>query len=487
MISRQKVNWRVYERDHIYPQNISAYSDLMNLRPSVKHRYLANHFEVISFIDDYFWWARDVNLLEKTARRWFNSWLTQNQARKEIINLYYRSHQQIKIELPLLKEIVLNKTTNKQLYDVYASAKGIFLNSIIFSEYATDLFDDFFDKVLVEKVKGLSGEKISESDLGQLIKPAQVSANLLYKKALLKFSFKLQVNLKELDNLRQIYSWIAMSWDGSHRLTLNQVKKDLTDLKKSTISARRLEFNRISNFSKEIKFRRYEIIKKYRLPQARLDIYFYLLDTFTMFHDWRKETQMKCNQVILPVLKEIARRFDLKYLDILFYQGQEIKEVCYFGRKVAKSSIIKRHLGATFVIKNGRIQKYYGQEAKAVLKRLVLDAVKAKAVSQVKGLAASHGKITGRACVVKSAKEALKILKPGDILITSMTTIDYIPVIKKAGAIITDDGGITCHAAIVSREFNKPCVVGTKIATQIFKTRDFVEVDANKGVIKLIK
>ena len=58
--------------------------------------------------------------------------------------------------------------------------------------------------------------------------------------------------------------------------------------------------------------------------------------------------------------------------------------------------------------------------------------------------------------------------------------------IKKAVAIVTDVGGITCHAAIVSREMKKPCVVGTKFATQVLKDGDMVEVDADKGVVRIL-
>lgn len=57
---------------------------------------------------------------------------------------------------------------------------------------------------------------------------------------------------------------------------------------------------------------------------------------------------------------------------------------------------------------------------------------------------------------------------------------------KKAAAIITDEGGITCHAAIVSRELNIPCIIGTKVATKILKDGDLVEVNAEKGVVKII-
>jgi pyruvate,water dikinase len=72
------------------------------------------------------------------------------------------------------------------------------------------------------------------------------------------------------------------------------------------------------------------------------------------------------------------------------------------------------------------------------------------------------------------------------VLVTSMTTPDFIVAMKKAGAIVTDEGGLSCHAAIVSRELKIPCVIGTKIATKVFKDGDRVEVDANKGIVKIL-
>jgi pyruvate,water dikinase len=77
--------------------------------------------------------------------------------------------------------------------------------------------------------------------------------------------------------------------------------------------------------------------------------------------------------------------------------------------------------------------------------------------------------------------------KKGDVLITEMTRPEFVPLMKEAVAIITDEGGLTCHAAIVSRELNTPCIVGTKIATRIFKDGDMVEVDAERGVVRIIK
>jgi len=78
-------------------------------------------------------------------------------------------------------------------------------------------------------------------------------------------------------------------------------------------------------------------------------------------------------------------------------------------------------------------------------------------------------------------------MNEGDILVTSMTRPEYVPLMWKSSAIVTDEGGITCHAAIVSREMGKPCIIGTNIATKVFKDGDLVEVDADKGIVRKVK
>ena len=91
--------------------------------------------------------------------------------------------------------------------------------------------------------------------------------------------------------------------------------------------------------------------------------------------------------------------------------------------------------------------------------------------------------VKGTVKYLKTAEDNFKV-KKGDILVTKMTTPDYLPAMEKAAAFVTDEGGLTCHAAIIAREMDKPCIVGTKIATDIFIDGDKVEVDANKGIIK---
>ena len=103
----------------------------------------------------------------------------------------------------------------------------------------------------------------------------------------------------------------------------------------------------------------------------------------------------------------------------------------------------------------------------------------------VKGDVAYNGVARGKACKVFS-KNDLDKFQEGDILVSPMTIPTYINAMRKARAIITDEGGITCHAAIVARELKIPCIVGTKRATSTFADGDILDVDANNGIITKI-
>lgn len=98
------------------------------------------------------------------------------------------------------------------------------------------------------------------------------------------------------------------------------------------------------------------------------------------------------------------------------------------------------------------------------------------------GLGAAPGVGTGIVRLIASGRELDKI-KPGDIMVTKMTMPDMVPGMKRAGAIVTDEGGMACHAAIVSRELGCPAVVGTKKATTVLKEGMEVTVDGGKGIV----
>lgn len=101
----------------------------------------------------------------------------------------------------------------------------------------------------------------------------------------------------------------------------------------------------------------------------------------------------------------------------------------------------------------------------------------------INGKTGSSGKVTGSVQLIFNSSE-IKNFKEGNILVAVYTAPEFVPAMRRAKAIITDTGGITCHAAIVSRELGLPCVVGTKIATKVLKDGDLVKVDADKGVVR---
>lgn len=100
----------------------------------------------------------------------------------------------------------------------------------------------------------------------------------------------------------------------------------------------------------------------------------------------------------------------------------------------------------------------------------------------VRGMGATTGASAGRVRIISGPKEVGKV-ESGDILVAKMTSPDYVPAMRKASAIVTDEGGITSHAAIVSRELGIPCIVGTGNATQVLKDGAIVTVDAERGLV----
>jgi phosphohistidine swiveling domain-containing protein len=106
-------------------------------------------------------------------------------------------------------------------------------------------------------------------------------------------------------------------------------------------------------------------------------------------------------------------------------------------------------------------------------------------ITELRGTPASKGEVEGVVKIVLQASEFGKI-QPGDILVTEMTRPDFVPIMKKSAAILTDEGGLTCHAAILSRELHIPCIVGTKRGTKVLKDGDRVRVDATKGKVTIL-
>tara|TARA_Y100000310_G_scaffold317337_1_gene370120 strand:- start:977 stop:2563 length:1587 start_codon:yes stop_codon:yes gene_type:complete len=151
------------------------------------------------------------------------------------------------------------------------------------------------------------------------------------------------------------------------------------------------------------------------------------------------------------------------------------------GKKIDKNSIKKRLNGFIFVKNNKKWEIKIGEEYLNLKEKITGSQDK-----EIKGKVAFPGKVKGKVALHLSWTDTRDI-EEGDILVTGMTNPQMIPFLKKAGGIVTDEGGITCHAAIISRELKKPCITGANTATQILKEGDLVELDATNGTVKILK
>ena len=216
----------------------------------------------------------------------------------------------------------------------------------------------------------------------------------------------------------------------------------------------------------------------------------YIADYIQMimfFRDIRKDPIAQVHASIIEITSELLQRAGI---DPEYGRALNIYE-CVKGidfLKANKEHIMKRADGNITV-------HYFGQAIQvelcdfdtAVEEVYALTSKASSGVADViKGQIANKGKVTGTVRIVLDPHDD-KGFQQGDVLVTSMTRPEFVPIMKKAGAVVTDEGGITCHAAIVSRELNIPCVIGTKNATRLLKDGDMVEVDANNGIVRIIK
>lgn len=201
------------------------------------------------------------------------------------------------------------------------------------------------------------------------------------------------------------------------------------------------------------------------------------------YREWKGGGEYK----FLPLFEEIAKRISIAVEDYL--RGYTIKDAQLFlkqGKKVSKQEIERRKEIVLFIKTKGKSEFLTGNNAEKTAENFLKDNTN---LSELKGMCASPGYAKGIAKVIipkgiEDLEQDMKNFKKGEILITTMTQPNMVVIMKKARAIVTDQGGITSHAAVISRELKVPCIVGTYKATKVFKTGERIEVDADKGSVK---
>jgi phosphoenolpyruvate synthase/pyruvate phosphate dikinase len=181
-------------------------------------------------------------------------------------------------------------------------------------------------------------------------------------------------------------------------------------------------------------------------------------------------------------LKSLSKKYNINFEEITHYTYPELIDLIKEA-KVVDKNLIEQRQKAFGIIREGNDLKFILNDE---LKELKEKLSNKNTSTLMKGSVAFRGSVKGTAKIINRIEDLAKV-KKGDILVSFETTPDYIIAMSKAAAFVTEQGGITSHAAIVAREMGKPCIVAVENVTKILKNGDLVEVDADKGIVRKIE
>lgn len=303
----------------------------------------------------------------------------------------------------------------------------------------------------------------------------------------LSFYQEEEIHLSETSDVeahQRNYYWLKNSYAGSQVLPVQFFINRKNELAKNI---REQQEQRLA----DVKTKKQELIARYSLPPDIIKI----ADVLRMAIEWQDERKKYIFQTLHYkdiLLKHAAGRFGYDYQTLLNYDFHEIESFVF--SQTHQEDHTERNTGcaASIVLSSPTT---YDIDITTLATEHVTDAWKrylAEDVSietrEFKGSIACIGNgnpTRGVVRVLLDPNQSSSFI-PGEVLVAPMTSPEYVFVMKIASAILTDTGGLTSHAAIVSRELNVPCLVGTKVATHLLKDGDIVEVDAKKGTVKIL-
>jgi phosphohistidine swiveling domain-containing protein len=348
-------------------------------------------------------------------------------------------------------------------------------------------------KVLLKEKNGEFSQKKTNDALGIILRPSYTSyiteldinlqnIVLMIKKKSLKDFEKDEEVMKEIEKLVKRFWWTELSWSRRNIKTKEKVIGQIKEMIKKGDNPGK-EIERIRGEAAEAEKKKKELRKDLSFDEE-MDFYMEIFENYAVFHDYRKEAQMKTMETLNTILDEIGRRKGYRFDDLAWLWPDEIKGILK-GKTLDSQKTKERRESFFAIVEERKNEEHTGRIA---IKRRGDEISSAfEGLSNFTGTTASPGKVVGKVKVCFSSEDAIRKVEKGDILVASMTLPDYIPAMKRAAAIVTDEGGVTCHAAIMSREFKVPCIIGTGIATKVLKDGDIVEVNANHGIVNVIR
>ncbi len=288
--------------------------------------------------------------------------------------------------------------------------------------------------------------------------------------------------LKEIEKYYYKYFYVKFMWIGKEGVTsFEYYLKEMARLIASKVNTKKNLDELENEFKKNIK-KRNNLIKKLKIKNPWKTI----LDSwgdFMVTKIYRRYAQIFAIYKMQPILKEIAKRLEITEMQVKFMRLEEIQNGL-LNNKINRANLKQRTKLCVYYTEKNKSVVWVGEKAQNITKKLQRKNI--NNINEISGQTGCIGKATGKVKIIIRPADMNKMEK-GDVLVSIATDPDIVPAMKKASAIVTEQGGVTSHAAIVSREMNIPCVIGTKIATKTFKDGDLVEVDAYKGIVKKIK
>lgn len=336
----------------------------------------------------------------------------------------------------------------------------------IYSRYMPALGIYFIcDDLIEDRVKQLLAERYSSNEVETLMQTltAPYEDNFI-KKSQVEFA-----QSGDVDAYLSTYGWVHSRYGERREYPREEAEKLLHLLR---------EGNFLEKYDKE-KRDIGKTIEKAKSALAENDRY--VIDVMQFFIYERTQRTDIMNRAAFHYaekIEEVAHKKDITYEDILFCTHREINTTLPTKQIIEQRKKAHSFLGEddtySILIENDHkiLKAKFGETAQDVM--------------QFEGRIAYRGNVSGVVKIIRSVADSSK-LNEGDILVTAMTTPEMVPIMKKAAAFITDEGGITCHAAIIAREMKKPCIIGTKIATKVLSDGDKIEVDAEKGIVRILK
>lgn len=283
-----------------------------------------------------------------------------------------------------------------------------------------------------------------------------------------------QVSEDSLNKYLKKYSWITIYDFTDKPMSMESLKEQLKTIKDAKEELKNIEHH------KEIGLKEYkEYFKTIKDKEFKKTVE--IVHYFSYLKEMRDDYRRQAYFLWIPFWHELAKRIGLSLEEANCLLKDELVEALTLKKDFSKITS-ERNKKFALWYKEGKLQVFSGKEADKIAEMVKEEVVG----SEIKGSVASKGKATGKVSIIYHQEEFGKF-REGDVLVTTMTHPEFLVLMKKASAVITDEGGITCHAAIVSRELGMPCIIGTKVATKVLQDGDLVEVDGDKGIVRIIK